>query len=150
MTFIPKSFTPVTELPALSLNDMDGNDDHVREEANYYQLASVRAASLVKTLSTISYRFYIDTTAVGTAITTSGDKVEADIPLSTTVGIHTLEIPALELKFRFFKTADMTYMTAWMTVKTPVVIDPANPSAGYTHTIENLTVIAHREAKSWT
>lgn len=150
MTFVPKSYSPLTELAALDLNDMDGNDDHVREEANYVRLAYVRLATYVRTLNTISYRFYIDATPIGTAMTTTGDKSQGDIDITAvSVGLHTLEIPALDLKLRFYRSPDMVYLSFWLSIKSPVVLNPDNPGAGYTHTIENVTVIAHREHKDW-
>lgn len=148
--FTPKSYAPLDELAALDLNDMDGNDDHVREEANYVPLLYVREATYERTLATISYRLYIDTGPIGTLITSTGDKSQADIDISAvTVGLHTLEIPALALKGRFYKTPDMTYLTFWLTVKATVDLNPA-ANGPYLHRIENMTVVGHREPKSWT
>ncbi len=149
MTFVPKTFTSGTALPALSLNEMDANDDHVREEANYYPLMAVHDATYEGSTTTLTVQLYIDGSAIGSAFTTSGDKSAADISLAAVAdGVHVLTVQrnsTVIAKTRFYKSPDLDYLTWWVTVH--AATGSINP---FTHRVSALTVIGHREAKSWT
>ena len=153
MTFTPKSFTPLDTLPALDLNEMDANIDHVREEANYYHIGTFPLIEYV-TAANISVRLLIDTTPVGTLFTTSGAKSEADIALAGfSDGLHVLSfktgptgITEVGPSIRFYKSPDMDYLTYWVTVGPAVGSSPT-----INHSLSNFTALGHRESpKSWT
>ena len=150
MTFVPKTFTNGDVLPAASLNDMDNNDDHVREEAAYRYIWQVLSIVYEKLTGTIGVRLYIDGSAVGTNYTTSGDKSDPDLNVaSLSTGLHVLTIVSSSVvlaETRFLKTPDLSYLTCWMSIESAVF----DGISTYTHEIKNLTVIGHREAKSWT
>ena len=149
MTFIPKSFTSGATLPALSLNEMDANDDHVREEAAYKHLAFVAEKDFSEGtgyVSPLSVQCSLDGTPISTATTSTGAFNRADIDISAlTPGIHYLSVKGLLI--RFYKSPDINYITWWTTI---VTITTGSPSESWIFELRNFTLIGHREAKSWT
>lgn len=149
MTFIPKSFSPLTELAALDLTDMDGNDDHVREEASYRQILSAYKVEWTDNGGGTNLRLHIDGSPIGTELSGTSEVSQADIELSAvTVGLHVLTVQRgtkVAMRVRFVRTPDMDYMTWWVKLL---------PTTGgpllYNHSISDITVIGHRDPKSWT
>ncbi len=111
MTYVPKTFTNGQVLTALDLNDMDGNDDHAREEANYYHIWTVPLATYSKANNNTSLRLYVDGSGIGTAFTTTGAKSEGDISLAAIAdGIHTISVVSAGVDIvtaKFVTTPDM-------------------------------------------
>lgn len=149
MTFVPKTYTNGQVLPALDLNDMDANDDHCREESNYYPIWTVSLASYSKANNNTSLRLFIDGTGIGTAFTSTGAKSEADISLAAfSDGLHAISVGYVGqdiVTAKFVKTPDMDYLTWWVGIN--AVVGAAAP---YTHSFGNMTVICHRQTKGWT
>jgi len=154
VTFTPKTFLSGAVLPALSLNEMDGNDDHVREEAAYRVLMAVPLALVPigsATAPTASVQWKIDGTAYGLA----GAAAQGDINISgLTLGIHTLELTATGLGYvgtRFVKTLDLLYLSAWWSAGPVIALAkiPVTDPPQYLWPMRAITVIGHREIRGW-
>lgn len=158
MTFTPKTFTSGNVLPALSLNEMDANDDHVREETSYRTLLVQHKTELVTTLGgagNLGTRLILDgATYLGTPAYGAGAKVIGDISLGgVAVGLHYIRLSGVRESggsivenfslpgvVRFVRTPDLNYLTLWFTF---------GGYAGSIWTTTDVTLIGHREVKGW-
>jgi len=143
VTFVSKTFANGDVLPAADLTDMDNNDDHVREEANY-QVITMAPAFVDATVFPAG--LYIDTTRVSLAHSTTGQKTEADISISGFAnGLHVLQWKRLSTgilaPIRFCKTPDMLYLTYWINIVWHEDLGE--------HEFSESTVIFHRQVKGW-
>lgn len=157
MTFTPKSYTAATgKVYALDLNQMDANDDHIREEANYYPVVTVSGNPQegVSSGSGANFVIHVDGSAVAGQSSVSSEStggVECNIDISgLSDGIH--EIKLVENydilsspqeydvwgPFWFYKSPDMNYLSH------KVVLISGSPD------FVAWTVIGHRETKTWT
>ena len=120
MTFTEKTFTSDTILPALDLTHMDANDDHVRNETNYYHIINAQCIADYGNDMVIK----IDTSLLShTPITgLTGSAYDIDIS-GVSNGIHELRLanPADGVReygpWTFFKTPDMEYLSLFMELK---------------------------------
>lgn len=158
MTYVPKVFTSGAVLPALSLNELDGNIDHVREESNYQTILTQHKTELVTTLGgagNLGFRLILDgATYLGTPAYGTGAKVIADIGLGgVTVGLHYIRLSGVRESggsivenfslpgvARFVRTPDLNYLTLWATFVS---------YSGSIWTMADVTLIGHREVKGW-
>lgn len=159
MTFTPKVFTSGSALAALSLNEMDANDDHVREETAYRLVVSLAQITEVWVGGTgfVGFRLLLDgATYLGTPVYGTGSKKIADIGLGgVSVGLHyirlalcrsatdggaVLENLAMPGIVRFYRTADLQYLSVWWNY--------VSFSASVV-TVRDITVLGHREVKGW-
>lgn len=153
MTFVPKSFSALTALPALDLNHMDANDDHVREEANYVPIVTAQCTPQ-RSVPSGYFKIMIDTTRpTQTAIVNTGSGSEADIDISSYAeALHDISIwvyvsgdeaggSIVFGPFAFFKSPDLEKLS-WKVNR----VDDYNSTGKYLY---NITIIGHRETKSW-
>ena len=164
MTFVNKSFTAGNALPALDLNQMDGNDDHVREEANYYPIVTAQVFPQDAGPDNPGYlKLMIDTTRVDqTALNpnlSSGLEEDIDIT-SITVGLHDISLwgytGGYESSggiwcgpFKFYRSPDMDYISWHFSKKLLQESGTAGEGINEDTTAFNITIIGHRVQKFW-
>ena len=147
MTFTYQWFTNGFALPALNLNEMYQNDVHVREEAAYKTLITASGFTADVHTAGWTWKPRIDGVDISAAATMSGtgDMAQGDIPLTgVTAGLHTLTVAGFTARFN--KTADLAYISLWVTIKRT---GDGESWSGYDWVVSNLTVIGHREIKTW-
>lgn len=159
VTYIEKTFTSGTVLPALALNDLDANVDHVREESAFKYLFADAERLHVWTLGgsgNIGIRIIMDgATYLGSPQYGTADKKEVNIGLGgVSLGLHyaqfsmcresggsIVENSVVHGIFRFVRTEDLNYLSWWCRYESLV---------SSTHTLRHLCVIGHRTVQaSW-
>ena len=143
MTFTPKNYTIGDVLHAADLNEMDANDDHNREEANYYPILT---ASRYELGASSSFSLKIDgSTAISLSAGTT--RTKADLSISgLSVGLHALVLAdgagTVLATWNFYKSADLSYLSVW-------VYMGSTSGENVNNWIKSITVIGHRSLKYW-
>jgi len=153
MAFTEVSWANGDYLTETKLDQMVATDLHVREESNYYHLVNEAANGETTTAATgtITLAFTLDGASLGTGATGAGESVEEIDISAQSAGIHELGVTvsgstggSYARKYRFYKTPDMGYLTIFAELASR-----ADAGDNY-YIVKNLTVIGHRQTKSWT
>lgn len=151
MAFTEVSWTNGDYVEETKLDQMVASDVHVREESNYWHLLmNVGSFTSNNNSSSHSVIFKVDDATTIATITDQGDFCENDIDLDSAGiadGLHTLDLYfnfTYNRTWRFYKTPDMNYLTIWLNSSTSGSI------GDYDHTASEITIIGHRQTKSWT
>lgn len=157
MAYTAVTWTSGDIVTEAKMDAMIANDDHVREEANYYPVVTACVQSQL-TAGTISLTD-IDITAGGVLVVSNGSGasgVSADVnigslpdgviydidlgfSLSGSEGSH-----RTNATFKFYKSPDIEYLTMWWTLESGTGSGVGNSAA------LSLNIIGHRVFKGWT
>ena len=132
--------------------DQYNNIVHVREEAAYWTIVTdgpeQQATADVAGSTQPTFDLEIDTTPIGSGVSTVGAKSELDIDISGfSDGLHVLHCitsttggsAELDREYRFYKTPDMDWLSYWVTLS---IHTTGGNNGGES---AELTVITHRE-----
>jgi len=147
MVHVPVSWSSGQTITEVKKDQEMANADHIREETNYFPLLTIADCPRGAVVGGFTLRLRIDSTDIGVGVASGSERRESDINISAfSTGLHTLRVAmgATTRTFRFYKTADMTYLTYWAHIASEVI----SPDTYYW--VASLTVIATREEKSWT
>ena len=156
MAFTEVSWSNGETITETKMDQMVASDVHVREEVNYYHLvADACDRTVINSGSgTLSLQLQIDGTGYGGTASSTGNHNESDIDISAvSTGIHVARFVLTNTgsggnltgpSYRFYKSADMTYLSWWASVSS-AYFDGAT-----TITLYDISIIGHRQIKSWT
>ena len=153
MAFTEVSWSNGDYVTETKMDQMVASDVHVREESNYVPVLTASITELSEAGGAGPAAVVaIDGTTIA-SFSGTPDAVDADNSISGySTGLHTITVaitPAYGShdglrRFKFYKTPDMNYLTVWYSAYQEVVgADPV-------FTVFDITVIGHRETKSWT
>ncbi len=157
MAFTEVPWANLDVVTEVKLDQMVANDVHVREESNYKPVLNVQMQTDESSISSAgayiaTLTVSVNSGAISLGGTTSGSSgVTGDVNISALAeGIHTIDISLNDAddtsnnaEFRFYKSPDMTYLTCFYRVY-------ERQGSGNFLGSASVTVIGHRETKSWT
>jgi hypothetical protein len=123
-----------------------GNDDHVRAEADWKLIANQLDLAYAGLASAAVVD--IEVSGVDLVEDGTGENHVADVDVSSlSAGIHILQITVggNVRKLRLVKTSDLEYISIWWKIRN--VYDSG--SSTYTAHVDWLTIVGHRTAQYW-
>lgn len=159
MAFTSTSWSNGDIVTETKLDQMVGNDEHVRDEAEFRYIANESALAIDDTAiaGTLTVQLSIDGADFGSGDSGSGVLGEDNISVSSlSAGDHYAELTMtgssingpLVLKYYFVKTTDLLYITWRATTHQGYVASSSGSIQNYG--LKDIAIIGHRSTRTWT
>ena len=158
MAFTSVAWANADIVTETKLDQMVASDEHVREEASIKCLASEAGFTVcdVAIAGTMTVQLSVDGSDYGSGDSGSGDLSEVNISLSgVSNGAHTIELTLTGSStgtqtwtYHFYKTPDLSYVSWWATTDSGYLPQSGGNTSNYG--LRDITIIGHRETKTWT